>query len=237
MFMFMGHGVYANVHSMGHGKLILYGACPVSRSDPWQTKFTNICQEIHNISHWSKTKGKHVLNKEIPKVDYRDKIVSLNTHGESEMDGAYSVYNTPQAVEPSHSSDNPEHYDTLIYDASPTPPSVSPTPTALHMPLLIPGSRISEPSSDVGLGRACNAALSQSPSLSVNAPGKSDWRTEVGVATRGELSWLERKDSREGQEEGEDPGPGLGEDSSGPSGDLGPSLLPPPNDRKEVRRC
>ena len=209
----------------------------MSRFDPWQTKFTNICQEIHNISHQSKTKEKHILNKEVPKIDYRDKIVSLDTHEESEMHGVYSVYNTPQDAESNHSSGNPEHYDTPIYDASPTLPSVSPMLASPHTPLLIPGSWILEPSSDIGLGRACNAALSQSPSLSVNTPGESDWRTEARVATRGELSWLEWKDSREGQEEGEDPSPGLGEGSSGPSGDLGPSLLPPPNDRKEVMRC
>ena len=105
------------------------------------------------------------------------------------------------------------------------------------MPLLIPGSQISEPSLDVGLGRACSADLSQSPSSCVNGPGESDRCTEEGVATRGESSWLEQRDSREGQEEGEDPGPGLGEGSSGPSGDLGPSLFPPPNDKKEVTRC
>ena len=209
----------------------------LSRLDPWQTKFTNICQGIHNIPHQSKTKERHVLNREVPKIDYRDKIVSLDTHEESETDGAYSVYNTLQDAGSSHSSGNPGHYDTPIYDASPTLPSVSPMPTSPHTPLLTPGSRILEPSSDAGLGRACNAALSQPPLLSVNAPGKLDLRTEVGVVIRGELSWLERKDSREGQEEGEDPGPGLDEGSSGPSGGLGPSLLPPPNDRKEVTRC
>ena len=209
----------------------------LSRSDPWQTKFTNICQEIRNISHQSKIKGKHILNKDIPKIDYRDKIVSLDTHGESETDDAYSVYNILQAAESSRSSGNPEHYDTPIYNTSPTPSSVSPMPASPHMPLLIPGSPILEPSPDVGLRRPCNAALSQSPLLSMTPPGESDQRTEVGVATRGELSWLEHKDSREGQEEEGDPGPGLGEDSSGPSGDLGPSLPPPPNDRKEVTRC
>ena len=184
-----------------------------------------------------KQKEKHVLNKKVPKIDYRDKIVSLDTHGESEMDDAYSVYNTLLGAESSRSSGNPENYGTPIYNASPTLPSVSPMPASPHMPLLIPGSWILEPSSDVGLRRACNTALSQSPSLSVNGPGELDLHTEVGVATRGELSWLERKDSREGQEEGEDPGPGLGGDSSGPSDNLGPSPLPPPNDRKEVTRC
>ena len=153
------------------------------------------------------------------------------------MDGVYSVYSTPQAAESNHSSGNPEHYDTPIYDASPTLPSESPMLEAPHMPLLIPGSQISVPSSDIGLGRACNADLSQSPSSCMNAPGELDQRTEEGVVIRGESSWLECKDSREGQEEGQDPSPGLGEGSSSPSGDLGPSPLPPPNDRKEVTRC
>ena len=163
--------------------------------------------------------------------------MSLDTHVGSARDGVYSDYNTLLDAESSRSSDTPEHYDTPICGASLVPPSESPTPRVPHMPLLIPGSRISEPSSDAGLGRACNADLSQSPSSCVNGPGESDLCIEEGVATRGESSWLERRDSREGQEEGEDPSPGLGKGSSGPSGDLGPSLLPPPNDRKEVTRC
>ena len=209
----------------------------LSRSDPWQTRFTNICQEIHNITHQSQTRKAHVLNINAPKIYYRDKIVSLDTHEGSVRDGVYSDDNTPLDTGSSRSSDTPEHYDTPIYGASRVPPSESPTPGVPHRPLLIPGSWISEPSSDVGLRRACNADLSQSPSSCVNGPGESDLRIEEGVATRGESSWLERRDLREGQEEGEDPGPGLGEGSSGPFGDLGPSLLPPPNDRKEATRC
>ena len=209
----------------------------MSRSDPWQTKLTNICQEIRNITHQSWTRKTHVLNKEVPKIYYRDKTVSLDTHGGSARDDVYSDYNTLQDAGSGRSSDTPEHYDTPIYDASLVPPSESPMPEAPHTPLLIPRSRISELSSDVGLGRVCNADQSQSPLPCVNAPGELDWRTEEGVATRGELSWLERRDLREGQEEGEDPSPGLGKGSSGPSGDLGPSLPPPPNDRKEVTRC
>ena len=114
--------------------------------------------------------------------------MSLDTHGGSETGGVYSVYSTPQAAESNHSSGNPEHYDTPIYNASPILPSVSPTLKAPHTPLLIPGSWISGPSSDIGLGRACNTALSQSPSSSVNAPGESDQHTEAGVVIRGELS-------------------------------------------------
>ena len=106
-------------------------------------------------------------------------------------DGVYSDYSTPLDIGSSCNSDTPEHYDTPIYDASLTPPSESPMPGAPHMPLLIPGSRISEPSSDVGLGRACSADLSQSPSSCVNGPGESDLRTEEGMVTRGESSWLE----------------------------------------------
>ena len=147
------------VHTSAHFARCLQNA--LSRSDPWQTKFTNICQEIRNISHQSKTKEKHILNKEVTKIDYSDKIVSLDTHGEREMDGAYSIYNTLPDAESSRSSGNPEHYNTPIYNASPTLPSVSPMPTSPHTPLLIPRSWILEPFSDVGLGRACNTALCQ----------------------------------------------------------------------------
>ena len=83
--------------------------------------------------------------------------MSLDTHEGSGRDGVYSEHNTPLDAESSRSSGNPEHYDTLIYDASPTLPSESPMLEAPHMPFLIPGSLISAPSSDVGLGRAVRA--------------------------------------------------------------------------------
>ena len=101
----------------------------MSQSDPWQTRFTNICQEIRNITHQSKIRKKHVLNKGVPKINYRDKIVSLDTHEGSARDGVYSDYNTPPDAESSYSSDTPEHYDTPIYNASLIPPSESPTPS------------------------------------------------------------------------------------------------------------
>ena len=216
---------------------ILSDRAGVSRSKAWQEKIYQICQEIRDIQHQTQNKGEHILNKKTPKIYYRSNIVSLDTHGGNATGGAYSDCSTLLGTGLNRSSGNPEHYDTPIYDASPVPPSEPPKREAPHKPLLIPGSRISGPSSDVGLKRACNAALSQSPSSSVNAPGKSDRFTEGGVAIRGESSWLDRRDSREGQEEGEDPGPGPGEGSSGPSGDRGPSLSPPPNDRKEETRC
>ena len=209
----------------------------MSRSKAWQDKIYQICQEIRDIKQQTRNKERHILNKGAPKVYYRGKIVSLDTHGGNAMDGVYSDYSIQSGIGSDRNSGIPEHYDTPVYGASPVPPSRSPTPEVPHTPLLIPGSWISEPSSDVGLGRACNADLSQSPSSCVNGPGESDLRIEEGVATRGESSWLERRDSREGQEEGEDPGLGLGEGSSGPSGDLGPSSPPPPNDKKEVTRC
>ena len=131
--------------------------------------------------------------------------MSLDTHGVSEMDGVYSVYNTPQDVGSGCSSDNPEHYDTPISCASPTPPSAYSKPLAHHTPLLKSGSPRSEPFSDVGLRRACNTALSQSSSSCVNAPGGLDPRDRVGVATRGESRSEEWRDSREGQEGGGDP--------------------------------
>ena len=44
--------------------------------------------------------------------------MSLDTHGGSETGGVYSGSNTLLDAESGHSSDNPEHYDTPIYDAS-----------------------------------------------------------------------------------------------------------------------
>ena len=209
----------------------------MSRLLTWQDKIYQTCQEIRDIKQQTQNKEAYILNKRTPKIYYRGNIVSLDTHGGNAKDGAYSDCSTLPGTGLDRSSGNPEHHDTPIYDASPTPPSEPPKREAPHTPLPIPGSRISMPSSDVGLGRACNAALSQSPSSCVNVPGESDRCTEGGVATRGESSWLDRRDSREGQEEGEDPDPGPDEGSSGPFGDLGSSLSPPPNDRKEETRC
>ena len=182
-------------------------------------------------------KGTHILNKRIPKINYRDKIVSLDTHGESETGDVYSVYNTPRATESNHSSGNPEHYAKLICGASLIPPSGSPMLDAPHMPLLIPRSWILGPSSDVGLRRACNAALSQSPLSPVSGPGELGPHIEEGVVTRGESSWEDLRDSREGQAEGGDHDPNPLGGSSDPSVNLGPSLPPPPNDRKVETSC
>ena len=162
--------------------------------------------------------------------------MSLDTHGASGTDGADSFYSTLPVSGSSHSSDIPECYATPISCASLTPPSESPRLNAPHTPLLIPGNPISGPSSGVGLRRACNAALSQSPSSSVNDPGELDLCTEEGVVMREESRSDERRDSRGGQEEGGDPDPGPGEDSSDPSDGPEPSS-PPPNDRKDVTRC
>ena len=209
----------------------------VSQSKAWQDKIYQICQEIRDIKQQTRDEEKHILNKETPKIYYRGKTVSLDTHVGNATGGVCSDYNTPLGTGSGHSSGNPEHYDTLMYDASPVPPSEPPKLEALHKPLPILESQISGPSSDVGLGMACNTALSQSPSSCVNAPGESDRCTEGGVAMRGESSWEDRRDLREEQEEGEGPDPGPDRGSSNPSGDLGPSLSPPPNDRKEETRC
>ena len=215
-----------------------YGRLGVlSRSKAWQNKIYQICQEIRDIKQQTRDKEKHILNKQAPKIYYRGKTVSLDTHVKNATGGVYSDYSTPPGTGSDHSSGNREHYDTPIYDASLVPPSELPKLKAPHTPLLIPGSWISGPSSGVELGRACNAALSQSPSSCVNVPGESDRCTEGGVVIRGESSWLDRRDSREGQGEGEDPDPGPDGGSSGPSDDPGPSLSPPPNDRKEETRC
>ena len=163
--------------------------------------------------------------------------MSLDTHEESATDDAYSAYNTLSVTGSGHSSGNPERYDTPICDASPTPPSRSSKLEAPYTPLLIDGSRLSTPGEDIGLGRACNADLSQSSSFSENGPGETDPRTEEGVATRGELRSEDWRDWREGQGEGGDLGLGPLRGSFIPPGDPDPSSLPPPNDRKEEMSC
>ena len=153
------------------------------------------------------------------------------------MGGVYSDYSTRPGTESGHSSGKPERHDTLICDASPIPPSTSSKLETPQTPLLIDGSRLSNPSAGVGLGRACSADLSQSSSASKNGPGESDPRTKGGVVTRGESRSEDWRDWREGQGEGGDLSPGP---LRGPfilSGDPDPSSLPPPNDRKEETSC
>ena len=209
----------------------------MSQSLTWQDKIYQICQEIHNIRQQTRNKEKHILNKGAPKIYYRGKAVSLDTHGGSAMDDAYSADSILPGTGSDHSSDNPEHYDTPISNASLTLLSKSSKPEAPQTPLLIDGSRLSKPSEGVGLGRACSADPSQSSSASENGPGESDPRTEEGVATRGESRSEDWRDWREGQGEGEDLGPGPLGGSFVPPGDPGPSSLPPPNDRKEETSC
>ena len=163
--------------------------------------------------------------------------MSLDTHGESATGGAYSVYSTLSETESDRSSGNPEHYDTPICDASPIPPSTSSKLEAPQTPLLIGGSWLSTPCKDVGLGRACSTDPSQSSSASENGPGELGPHTEEGVVTRGESRSEDRRDWREGQEEGGDLDLGPLGGSFVPSGNPGPSSLPPPNDRKVEMSC
>ena len=209
----------------------------MSRSKTWQTKIYQICQEIRDIKHQTRHEEKHILNIGTPKIYYRGKTVSLDTHGESATDDAYSAYNTLPGIGSDHSSGNPEHYDTPICNASPTPLSRSSKLEAPQTPLLIDGSRISEPGEDIGLGRACSADPSQSSSASENGPGKPDPHTEEGVAMRGESRSEDWRDWREGQGEEGDLGLGPLGESFVPPGNLDPSSLPPPNDRKEETSC
>ena len=160
--------------------------------------------------------------------------MSLDTYGGSGLDDAYSVYNRPQDVGSGCSSDNPAHHDTLISCASPTLPSgPSSIPPVPHTPPLMTRSPRSKPSSELGLGRACNTDLSQSSSPCKNAPGGLALNKVAGVATWGGLRSDDCKDSREGQEGGEglSPNPlgGSGSPSEG-SEPLSPCL---PNCKRE----
>ena len=65
----------------------------LSRSLTWQDKIYQICQEIRNIKHQTGNEEKHILNKKPPKIYYRGKTVSLDTHVENAMGGVYSDYN------------------------------------------------------------------------------------------------------------------------------------------------
>ena len=98
----------------------------LSRSITWQDKIYQICQEIRNIKHQTRNREKHILDKETPKIYYRGKTVSLDTHVGNATGGVYSDYSTPPETGSDRSSGNPEHYDIPIYDASPTPPSEPP---------------------------------------------------------------------------------------------------------------
>ena len=163
--------------------------------------------------------------------------VTWDTGEESAQDGTGSVYSTQSDSGSGHSSDNQRHYDTLIFGASPTFPSESPMPPTPHAPPLRDRSWISEPSEEPGLGRACNADLSQSSSPCVNDPDKLPLKEDAGVVTRGESRSEDLRDSREGQEEEGDLGPNLLRGSGGPSEGPEPSSPHPPNCRKEDTRC
>ena len=141
------------------------------QSDPWQTKFTNICQDIHNIKHHAKQRNANIL-RENPSSQNRGKVVSLDTHGVSETDGVHSVYSTPQNTESGHSSGKPEYYNTLISCASLTHLSAPSRPPTPQMPPPSSRNLISELSSDPGLRRACNGDLSQSSSPCENVLGR-----------------------------------------------------------------
>ena len=161
----------------------------------------------------------------------------MGTDGRSVRGGSNSAYSTQWDFGLGHNSDTQRHYDTLICGASLTPPSASSKLTAPHTPLLRSGSWISEPFKEPGLGRACNADLSQSSSPCVNVPGGLAPKGVAGVVIRGESRSEDLRDLREGQEEGEDPSPNPLGGSGGPSEGLEPSSPHPTNCRKEETRC
>ena len=207
----------------------------MSQSDRWQTKFTNICQDIHNIKHHTKQKKRNIFI--YTNSQNRGKVVTLGIDGGNVQDGTDSVYNTQLDSGLGRNSDTQRHYDTLIFGASPTLPSESPMLPVPHTPPLRARSWISEPSEGLGLRRACNTALSQSSSPCMNVPGGLPLNEEAGVATRGESRLEDLRDLREGQEEGGDPGPNPLRGSGGPSEEPGPLSPCPPNCKKEETRC
>ena len=77
--------------------------------------------------------------------------MSLDTHEENAMGGAYSDYSTLPGTGSDRSSGKPERHDTPICDASPIPPSTSSKLETPQTPLLIDGSRLSNPCEDVGV--------------------------------------------------------------------------------------
>ena len=152
------------------------------------------------------------------------------------QDGTDSVYSRQLGSGSGCNSDTQRHYETPIFGASPALPSECSKPTAPYTPPLRAGSWISEPSKEPGLGRACNADLSQS-SPCVNVPGGLPPKEDAGVVTRGESRLEDLRDLREGQEEGGDPSPNPLGGSGGPSEEPGPLSPHPPNCKKEETRC
>ena len=155
----------------------------LSQSDPWQTKFTNIYQEICNIK--SHTKPKKIDMFISPSYRSKGRVATSGTGEGNEQGGTNSVYSTLLDSGLGHSSDTQRHYNTPICSASPTLLSESPKLTTPHTPPLRSRSWISEPSEEPGLRRACSTDLSQSSSPCVNIPGRLAPNEVAGIVTRG----------------------------------------------------
>ena len=204
----------------------------VSRDQTWQTKFSQLCQEIRNIKTHSHDKNppKGLLLPSSKLDNY--KPGTMGTDGEDGRHGIDSPYSTLSVEPGDHNSGNLECCGSPESCTSPSPPPVDVPPPMSHIGPPLPGSPVPPPFSTSEGAMDDNAALSQSSS-SEGVPDEwaLDWL--AGVLRVGESNQLDWRETREGQEEEGLPDP---DSPSGSTGAWEGPVPPPPTDLPESRR-
>jgi hypothetical protein len=212
----------------------------VSRAKSWQDKFSLICQEIRDIkNHTRKQLSINSIEGQLlQKTDnyfsyqHNHNTGTKGTDEEDDQHGTDSSYNTVGEMTRGCNSDNLTRCDSPLSGASPIPPPTAAPPPMSHDSPLSPRSPLSRTSSTSAPAMVCNVDRNQSASSEMTDWNGSGPLIEAGESMVGESNQEERRDSREGQEEGKPPDPGpLGGPSFSSEGP-GP---PPPSDPKSTK--
>src|ERR1700728_3003137 len=214
----------------------------LSREDNWQSKFSQICQDIRDIksnnyssnkiNNWKMT----ITSTQLGSTSILDHHMPPDPYncGEGEKDDTYSPCKPVQDQTKGYNSDNQANCGTRISCKSSTPLPISDTPPMSPAPSPTPRSPLWRPSSiSPSAERGDNAVQNELPS-----PNDT---SEFGVGgptgeDGGEESLKAESNQRETAEvlmEAASPDPGPPGGTSGPGEELGPS--PPAPSKTAVR--
>src|SRR6202034_1722377 len=214
----------------------------VSREDNWQSKFSQICQDIRDIQSNSYSSNKinnwkmTITPTQLGSTSILDnhKPPDHYNYGEGEKDDTYSPYKPVQDQTKDYNSDNQANCETPISCKSSAPPPISCTPPRFPAPSPIPRSPLWRPSSTSPSDERGDIAV-QNELPSQNDISESGVVGPIGE-DGGEESLKADSHQRETAEvEGEDgpPDPGPPGGTSGPGEELG--TLPPAPSKTAVR--
>ena len=143
----------------------------LSRSDPWQTKFNLLCQDIRNIKankYVSIRQANNKYNHTASSVPDKDKHPPMDRHVRGGQDGTYYEGNrTEHSLR--NTLDTPTHCDSTRCDASQVPLRMPESPPMSPSDPPSSGSPGSPNSSTSESGMADNAVPNEYPEISTSS--------------------------------------------------------------------